>query len=335
MSKHLIPNSFVRWHFATLSEQPTLAESLKRQLNIPQQVFHEPGSYLTANQLARLISETILATDDESFGALSKSLGRGSFHMMAYACISCKTLEQVIQRARHFYALVNSQMQWRYVEEDEKCHLIFDYQDIQQSQAAYFIAFTSCVFWRFLSWIIDKPIPLDAVHFDYPCPQGVSEMGLLFRMEPQFSQGANRITFDKSFLDLRVKQNTDSLDKFLMHVPECLLSHYQEEISLSKQVREYLEQQDDLQGMSLQHVAEYFYCTEQSFIRYLRAEGVKYSDIRNQIKKQRAKLWLLTTQFTNQEISQKLGFADPTVFYRNCKKWFGLTPNQFRANNRP
>jgi AraC-like DNA-binding protein len=119
-----------------------------------------------------------------------------------------------------------------------------------------------------------------------------------------------------------------------MHVPECLLSHYQEEISLNKQVREYLEQQDDLIGMSLQHVAEYFYCSEQSFIRYLRAEGVKFSDIRNQIKKQRAKLWLLTTSLTNQEISQKLGFADPTVFYRNCKKWFGLTPNQFRDQNK-
>ena len=82
------------------------------------------------------------------------------------------------------------------------------------------------------------------------------------------------------------------------------------------------------------HAAEHFFCSEQSLIRGLKQEGTRFKDIREKVRKQKASYYLVKTELTNQQISAQLGFSEVSVFYRNFKKWFGVTPSQYRENPR-
>ena len=48
-----------------------------------------------------------------------------------------------------------------------------------------------------------------------------------------------------------------------------------------------------------------------------------------------SKVMLVTSDLTLQQISAKAGFSSPTYFHRQFKRSFGITPQQYRRENRP
>jgi len=332
MSTNLIPNAFIRWHFSTLNQQPELIKFLRAELSIPEQVFQRDGYVLSAEQYGKLLSLTISQSDDESFGTLLRPLRQGSFHLMAYACISCTNLQQVIERYMKFYCLMNDQIHWRLLTTEKQCQLIFDLDKEPDVDYSYFNVFNCSIIWRWLSWMIDKPITLDAVSFNFSSPVSSNELKKVFNQKVEYDQQHNQLNFANNYLSMPVKQTAQSLRLFLNTVPECFLSHYQEEISLTKQLNDYLQAQENVNQVTLVQAASYFCCSEQTLIRALRTEGSRFISLREKIQKERAHQLLIKTSLSNQEISQKLGFSEPSVFYRSIKKWFGKTPSQYRES---
>ena len=53
----------------------------------------------------------------------------------------------------------------------------------------------------------------------------------------------------------------------------------------------------------------------------------------DQVRSALAISYLQESQFSLTDISELLGFAEPAVFTRSFKRWFGVTPSQWRARN--
>ncbi len=49
---------------------------------------------------------------------------------------------------------------------------------------------------------------------------------------------------------------------------------------------------------------------------------------------QRAALLLLETELTSTMIAEKVGYSSETTFFQNFRKWFSMTPQQYRMQNR-
>jgi len=49
---------------------------------------------------------------------------------------------------------------------------------------------------------------------------------------------------------------------------------------------------------------------------------------------QRAALMLIETELTSTVIAEKLGYGSETTFFQNFRKWFSMTPQQYRMQNR-
>jgi AraC-like DNA-binding protein len=330
MNNNLIPNAFIRWHFATLQRGAIDIETICQQQKVSIDDFQSDGRLLSADQYAAILLATFKEIDDESFASLTRPIRVGSFKMMTHACISCATLRDVIERYMQFYRLLNVELDWHLKVEEDRTSMYFNLENKNNNDSSYFVAFMSCVTWRWLSWMIDKPIELQGVQFSFPSPGSSEDIDPIFKQKINYSCNDNLLSFSNDYLDLPVKQSPESLQTFLINVPQCLLSHYQEKHSLAKQVREYLQSLSDLADMTLAHVAEHFNCSEQSLIRGLRIENSRFKDIREKIRKQRADYLLLKSDLSNQQIAAQLGFTEASVFYRKFKKWFGVTPSQYR-----
>ena len=60
--------------------------------------------------------------------------------------------------------------------------------------------------------------------------------------------------------------------------------------------------------------------------------GIPFKDYLNNIRMEKAKLLLLTTDLKNYEISDQIGFDNVYYFNSKFKKTFGVTPKEFKKN---
>ena len=333
MSEHLIPNDLIQWHFATLSHCPELLEKLHKRQLVPAEVLKGSGQTLTADEFARLLKYTFLESNDESFAQLNVPVYRGSFQMMCHACISGINLQQVIERCIQFYKIFNPQFDWQLIIEGNTSFIEFNFKHMDYQRSSYLVAFISVVIWRWLSWIINKQIELDSIEFSFQLPVAAKNIEPIFKRAVKQNSDKNRISFNTEYLKFPVKQTSQSLELFLINVPECLLSHYQQEMSLSGQLKEFLKQQDNLNELTLADAAQHFCCSEQSLIRKLKSEGTKFKKEVDSIQKRRARQLVLTASMTNQQIANHLGYPDVSIFYRKFKQWFQQTPSEFRESD--
>ncbi|NVK24209.1 MAG: AraC family transcriptional regulator ligand-binding domain-containing protein [Gammaproteobacteria bacterium] len=327
-----IPNEFIQWHFASIANEPKLIEKIRHRVKIPDEVLNTSGHQLSADQYAELLTLTTKFHNQESFGQLSQPLGKGSFHMMCHACITCVTFEQALIRCIEFYRLLNPQIKWSLEKKGDTASVHFTFTDLDNEKAGYFVSFMMTIVWRWISWLINKTLPLTSVSFRFARPSFYKEIEHIYRQEIAFDQATNQFSFALSELRQPIKQSVSNLNLFLINVPECLLSHYQEEVSIKRQLKDFLLNQENLNQVTLTDAADYFCCSEQSLIRKLRAEGTKFKAQVDAIQKSRAYDLVTKTNLSNQQITAELGFNDPSVFYRKFKKWFNHTPSQIRQS---
>ena len=338
-STNLIPNSVIKWHLTAFEyrcDSDSASEKLQSIIsyfNLTPEQLEQPGAILNAAQYAELLKLTIIAFDDESFSATDKGIRAGAFRLMTQACITCENLEKAIERMLSFYRVISNELDWHIVITEQKIELIFDLTVKKKSSSGYFSVFMMSSIWRWLSWMISKPIFLDHVELSIEQPALTNEIAKAFNTEISFNNKHNKLIFNRSYLLHPVRQTPQTLSTFLVNTPECLLSHYKTHLSISNQVREYIERQQEIQKVNLEQLAESFCCSPQTLTRSLRRENTLFKEIKEKVIKQRAINLLIKSDLTIDQITFDLGFAESSTFYRNFKKWTSLTPTQYRQQN--
>ncbi|MDD3402469.1 MAG: helix-turn-helix domain-containing protein [Hespellia sp.] len=86
--------------------------------------------------------------------------------------------------------------------------------------------------------------------------------------------------------------------------------------------------------LSLQSLAEKWFLSESSLSRMVKREtGMKFVDFIRKIRMEHAREELLYTEKPIAEIAVGCGFSNPSVFHKNFKEFYRMTPSEFRTSN--
>ena len=69
----------------------------------------------------------------------------------------------------------------------------------------------------------------------------------------------------------------------------------------------------------------------QTLRRRLHEQGTSFQELKDQLRRDLAIYHLGRRELPIQEIAEQLGFSEPSAFHRAFKKWTGLTPGAYRA----
>lgn len=84
----------------------------------------------------------------------------------------------------------------------------------------------------------------------------------------------------------------------------------------------------------IQAVARQLSMSSRTLQRRLAEEGLSYQELLDQARKEASARYLTESSLAIGEVAYLVGFSEPAPFHRAFKRWFGITPDRFRQQQR-
>jgi AraC-like DNA-binding protein len=141
----------------------------------------------------------------------------------------------------------------------------------------------------------------------------------------------NALVFDYPLLDLPIiEPNPQLLPLFEKAAGEALAISKSDETYADRVVRVILGELGR-DTPSVESTAEKLGISIRSLQLYLKREGVSYSGLLHEIRRDAAINYLKDKNAAISEIAYFLGFSESSAFQRAFKKWTGVSPGEFRT----
>ena len=285
-----------------------------------------------------LLRSLWLEMGDEASGFLTRPFKLGVFSMMCHALITSGNLRRGLLRSARFIELLSDDLSLELKETGVEAHFIIHYRNPHNLDQTFFVTSLFVIWIRLSCWLIDQPIMLERIQFEFSKPAYSDEFSLMFPCRHSFSQSSNRVVFNNRLLSIPINQDSETLNTFLHNAPESLLTQFRSDNSLTAQIKRLLlhrkGMQTELENMSFELVSLELNMTTHTLRRRIKAEGNSFQEIKDSIRRDRAMMLLDNPALALNDISIDLGFSEPAAFNRAFKKWTGLTPGSFRETNR-
>ncbi|MND60282.1 Urease operon transcriptional activator [compost metagenome] len=329
MRERTIASHFVRAALRGATRQGVDRVPILRAAGIQPALLDEPRARVAPEQFARLLQVLWETLDDEYMGLGQQPSKRGTFAMMCHAIIHCRTLEKALGRGTLFYGLFPDAPRITLARDGEFAVLTVD--DTLLQDPDHFLVECLLVIWHRLgSWLIGQRIRLEEATFSYAEPAHASEYELLFPGNRRFDAPRVSLRFHARYLAMPLLQDERTLKHFLEHSPADLLARPDGGDCLTSQIRRLLGR-DCRTWPDLDAVAQHLHTSPQTLRRHLREEGSSFQELKDHLRRDLAIYHLGRDELSIQDIAEQLGFSEPSAFHRAFKKWTGLTPGAYRA----
>jgi len=180
-------------------------------------------------------------------------------------------------------------------------------------------------------WLIEKRIPLSAVHYRHDDARVETEAMRLFQAPVVYLQDNMGYCFSADWLDTPVLQHPSSAESYLRRAPSSMLVTYRDHSSYTERVKRMVRKDLSDPALSFEQVSRALKMTPQTLRRKLMAEGQGFQDIKNDMRRDVAIELLSDPDVKMSEIANRLGFSELATFHRAFREWTGMTPGNFRS----
>lgn len=326
-------NHYLSSYFHLANQHGFDAEQMLRASGLGMEIVDAPSQRVDAEKLAFFLLSMWECMQDESTGLSASPIPRGAFYMMGKLTIHEANLRKAIHQASRLYALVTNAFTLDLIEDDELVLFRSTMHSPERDPDHLFAEINLMAWHRYFSWLIAENLPLERVYFSYESPSHVSEYSYLFPGQHVFGADAMGFSFHKKYLDRECVQSRAALKTFMHECPMLLFLQPKTDFSLTGPVYRLLRKNRNEGYPSIHQVAEHLHMTTRTLTRKLQAEGNSYQKIKDQIRHDRAVIYLTRHTLSISEVAEKLEYSDSSVFARAFRAWTGYTPTEYRLKH--
>lgn len=308
---------------------------LCRHANFPASQLALPDFDLDGPSLDRLWNAAVALTANPNLGlALGAHFQPAALGLPGYAMLSSATLGQALEKLARYWNLLSNASRLHLSPTPTHLHLTLDLHDLpgnflrtnRQPVDSSLIAARSL-----LASLAGRDITPLRVHSTFAAPAHPRVYEQAFGCPVHFSSPANEVIFPLSILDLPII----SADPTLASAIDTQIAHRlaASPTSLADQVRHELSRHLRGEVPTLATIARSLGLSERALQRSLHSEGLSFRAILDDLRRHLAAEYLRDPRHTLADITFFLGLSEPAVLHRFSRRWFGMTPGEFRRKS--
>ena len=301
------------------------------ELGLDYAALEDPDARFPQDGMTRLWQRAVELSGDPAIGLnMAKVVRPASFHVVGYALMSSRTLKEGFARLVRYQRIIGEGADLSFRAQRNGYELTLAIHGDRLPAARQSCEASLAYALAFCRWMTGKPIRPQRVLFQGDPPADLQPFEQVFQGPLQFNADHYGLLFERADMDMPLPTANESLaqlhDRFagdyLARFSESRVTH------LTRQVLCRLLPQGEPRR---EVVAQALHLSQRTLQRRLQEEGSSFQQLLDDTRRELAQQYLAQPALSLLEVAYLLGFADPSNFFRAFRRWFGLTPGEYRA----
>lgn len=282
--------------------------------------------------MTQLWRQAVLLSGDACFGLeVARHVSPLTFQGVGAAAMASRNLQEAMFRIIQNANAVSDVACLSIQGQPDALWLRFDLRDDSPDVAPEAMeAFMASVIYLARHYMQLQP-PLQAVHLKRPAPAQAERYEAFFQVPVRFSAECDALVTNMKALTVLMPTPPASSDSGAR-----MLERWREKLQAPDLRWQVMEAIDRLlpEEPRQERVAQTLNMSVRTLQRRLDAEGTSFQALLDTTRKTLAERWLKESKMNVQQVSDALGFANPSAFTRAFRRWAGCSPEQFRQQER-
>jgi AraC-like DNA-binding protein len=327
MSVSIIMIRGILWELRARSVDP---EPLLSACGITREALGDIRSTVSPENYHLFVRRALEATGEPALGlSMGSRAPESMLQIVGHLMLASGTLREAISLFRRYSLLFAAGVKWELSERNGEA--VFSYTPAFQLGDTTrftndFVIATATRIGRHFS--IRPESPAVEVRFQHPAPSYAARYDAFFGCPVRFGQPCNGVVFQAAMLDIRQLHADDAMRTMLGDTADRLLREREGSTTVER-VRAVLRYRRDLSDLDSATLATAVGLTPRALRRRLGAEGASLTALLDEARLRLACEDLKRPDSSIKEISDRLGFSEPSAFHRAFKRWTGRTPAEY------
>jgi len=271
-------------------------------------------------------------TDDPNIGfRLAQTVPISSQSVLSYLFMSCQTLGKALTQFIQYQELIGDCCNLALEKKGNLCHLHFELGIIENDIIRQENEYGTLLIFNWFKLLFSEQLDISSVHFNHKQPADITEHLKLFNCDIIFNSDKTYIVFEEKLLDLPIKFSNSSMNHLVEQQVQSLLTQLKI-VKLVSYVESLIREELYSGEVNINNIAKQCNVTERQLQLQLSKYNTSFSELLEQEKQKKAVELLASPNNTIGEISDACGFSESSTFNRAFKRWFAMTPSQYRKN---
>jgi AraC-like DNA-binding protein len=297
----------------------------------PEQLLH-PTLSLPLPNYCRVLEEAARQTHCDNFGLrYGQQFQPQALGLLGYIGLCSATLEQALINFAEAFPFHQHSTLIQLVDQGECYRFNYQVRHGAINQRRQDAELTMGMATNLVRNVLGQDWAPREVTFEHAKPQDWQEHRERFGTDVHFARDCNSLLIPKRDVIAQAMPGSDPM--LLMLIKDAIrqLGESGNEPNLLDQARQAILAILPLGEPSLEHVAQALELPEWALQRKLRDQGLSFTQLLDQIRQTSAMAHLQQQNISITQLASLLGYSETSAFSRAFKRWFGLSPKQWRS----
>jgi AraC-like DNA-binding protein len=301
------------------------------ELGLNYAALEDPDARFPQDGMTRLWQRAIELSGNPAIGLnMAKVVRPASFHVVGYALMSSRTLKDGFARLVRYQRIIGEGSDLNFRPTPQGYELTLAIHGDRLPAARQSIEASLAYALAFCRWITGKPIRPQQVLFQGDSPADLEPFQQVFQGPLKFNGDHYGLLFDRADMETPLPTANESLAQLHDRFAGEYLARFAES-RVTHQARQVLCRLLPQGEPKREAVAQALHLSQRTLQRRLQDEGTSFQQLLDDTRRELAEQYLAQPKLTLLEVAYLLGFADPSNFFRAFRRWFAITPSEYRA----
>jgi len=324
-----LPVSYIQIALRALANEGVSAEQILTGTQLTASSLSD-GAYISVDQFVNVILNTRKVTNNPAIGLLLGSLLHPSTHgHMGWAAINSPALSDAITIFQTYSFIRTPFILYRTSVQKDQYIIRLTLTENLKDAHSLFVEAMLMLLQHIIEFILGRPMSEAKLYINSSAPSYKASYSAYFHCPVYFDSDHIEIHLPLALKDT-INPNADS-HMYQLALEQCQEAAHQlqREQDISTEIYDYLSSNLGT-PLSLEQTAQHLNLSTRTVIRKLKQQHTSFQAIKDNVYAFQASDYLRRSSISVDTLSVIFGYSDPANFRRSFKRWFGVSPQQYR-----